>query len=49
MCYERCGEDPDVDLRECDECENRLCERCYGDPTWTVCQECIDKLEKEEK
>lgn len=44
-----CHEEPDVELRECDECGMGVCEICYGDPTLTVCRSCEARLTERER
>ena len=41
ICQE-CREETDC-IYQCEKCNRRLCERCYGDITITICRECEKK------
>ena len=38
-----CGEEPNMFLEECCDCGQVLCERCWGDPAFECCRECLKK------
>lgn len=46
MYCDKCGDDPKVSLEQCPRCGRCLCERCWGDKTQGICDDCRIAEEK---